>query len=291
MHNLNNINGGAAIARLQDGNGLTDHHHQMTWMALSGQTIARSVGSSQLAPNQLLAHLPGDELARLSPQLETVALARQEDVRGCQHGDHFVYFPQSAVVSHLAVLKNGGTAEVALIGNEGLVGLSTLFDMRLPEQWARVSVAGSALRVSALTLKQEFARGGALQQLLLQYTGAYVKQVAQRAVCNSQHKIEERLAVWLLLLRDRVRDDLLPLTHEQIARRLGTRRSSITLAAVSLQERGIISYTRGRIRVVDRRALEQAACECYEVISLAAERAVHAQPLRSSLMLTDSDLV
>jgi CRP-like cAMP-binding protein len=270
MHGLKNGNGVTA-ARLQNGSGKAVTHHQPSWTAFVKPPLALQAELPKSQNNQLLAHVPEEEMARLSPLLEPVTLARQEDVRGYQHGDHFVYFPQNAVISHLSVFKNGSTAEVALIGSEGMVGLSTLFDARLPEQWARVSVAGSALRVKAATLKQEFARGGALQQLLLQYTGAYVKQVAQRAVCNGQHKIEERLAVWLLLLHDRVRDDLLPLTHEQIARRLGTRRSSITLAAVALQERGIISYVRGRIRVLERQALEQAACECYEVISFGPE--------------------
>lgn len=274
MYSLKSSNVYAAATPLPSVNGIANHS-QPAWVISYKQSVDSSAAPTDVAVNKLLAALPPEEMGRLLPELEMVSLARGEDVRGAQDGDGFVHFPQSAVISHLTVLKDGGTTEVALIGNEGLVGLSVIFDTQAPEQWARVAIPGSTLRVRAATLKREFERGGTLQRLLLRYTGSYVEQVAQRAVCNSQHKIEERFAAWLLMMHDRVGGDLLPLTHEQIARRLGTRRSSVTLAAVALQERGIINYLRGRIRVLDRPALERAACECYGAISHTARQAVN----------------
>jgi hypothetical protein len=170
------------------------------------------------------------------------------------------------VVSLLSVFNDGSTAEVALIGNEGMIGLNYLFNSYQAERWPSVAIGGGALRMRAKEMKKEFDRGGAMQQLLLDYAGSYLEQVSQRAVCNSQHKIEERLASWLLMIDDRTGHDLL-LTQEQISCRLGTRRSSITLAAISLQQQGIISYLRGRIHIIDREALEAAACECYQALS------------------------
>ncbi|HMV48503.1 MAG TPA: Crp/Fnr family transcriptional regulator [Blastocatellia bacterium] len=188
-----------------------------------------------------------------------------------EDGDCYIYFPQTVVISQLSMLNDGSTAEVALIGNEGLVGLNFIFSVYIPERQMCVAKAGSALRMRAKVFKKEFESGGALQHLLLNYMGNYVEQISQRAVCNSQHQIEKRLACWLLMMHDRAGGDVLPLTQEQIACRLGTRRSSVTLAARALQEQHTISYFRGQIHILDRCALELAACECYRTISQASK--------------------
>ena len=216
--------------------------------------------------NQILGRMPEEDLARIATLLEPVWFSRAEEIHNLENGDGFVYFPLDMVVSQLSVFNDGSTAEVALIGNEGVIGLNYIFNSYTPERWTCVAVAGGALRMRAKEMKREFDRGGALQHSLLDYAGTYIEQVSQRAVCNSQHKIEERLASWLLMIYDRTGRDML-LTQEQISSRLGTRRSSITLAAISLQEQNIISYLRGRIRIINRDALEAAACECYETLS------------------------
>jgi CRP-like cAMP-binding protein len=164
------------------------------------------------------------------------------------------------------MLEDGSTTEAAIIGREGVAGLSAIFAARPPSYWTQVTVAGSALRMSAEVLAEEFARGGAMQSLLLAYASARLAQISQKAVCNARHTVVERLCCWLLMVHDRVGDDELPLTHELIADHLGARRASISEAAMSLRERGIISYTRGQVRIVDRRALEAAACECYRTL-------------------------
>ncbi len=216
--------------------------------------------------NKILAEMPYDDLARLATQMEPISFTRQAEIRDVENGDCYIHFPLDMVVSQLSIFNDGSTAEVALIGSEGMVGLNYIFNSSSPELWTCIAVAGKAMRMRAKDLKREFDRGGALQQLLLHYAGDYVEQVSRRAVCNSQHRIEERLASWLLMMHDRAGRDLL-LTQEQISCMLGTRRSSITLAAVSLQQQNIISYLRGRIRVINRNALERAACECYKAIS------------------------
>jgi hypothetical protein len=216
--------------------------------------------------NQILSRLLEEDLARMAAFLEPVWFSRAEEIHNLENGDGFVHFPLDMVVSQLSVFNDGSTAEVALIGNEGVIGLNYIFNSYTPERWTCVAVAGGALRMRAKEMKKEFDRGGALQHSLLDYAGTYIEQVSQRAVCNSQHKIEERLASWLLMIYDRTGRDML-LTQEQISSRLGTRRSSITLAAISLQEQNIISYLRGRIRIINRDALEAAACECYKTLS------------------------
>ena len=236
---------------------------------LSAQVLVKSepqFSESNKGTNKILAGLPSEDLARLAAQMEPVSFTRRQEIRDVENGDCYIQFPLDMVVSQLSIFNDGSTAEVALIGNEGLVGLNYIFNSHPPERWTCIAVAGKAVRMRAKDLKREFDRGSVMQQLLLAYAGDYVEQVSRRAVCNSQHKIEERLACLLLMMHDRVGQDLF-LTQEQISCRLGTRRSSITLAATSLQQQNIISYLRGRIRVLNRVGLEMAACECYRTIS------------------------
>jgi CRP-like cAMP-binding protein len=228
---------------------------------------------NRLLTNELLAALPADEFARLLPRFEPVTLRVGEDLYKMDAGVRAAYFPETAVVSHLYVLADGNSTEAAMIGREGLLGLSAVFEASQPGYWARVLVAGSALRIDSETLKQEFRRGGALQQLLLSYAGARMAQLSQRAVCNGRHTVDERLCCWLLMVHDRTGGGRLQLTHEQIAAHLGTRRAGVTNAAAALRDAGIISYNRGDLNIDDREALESSACECYRVLRHTVGRA------------------
>jgi CRP-like cAMP-binding protein len=227
----------------------------------------KPVPFSGLLTNKLLTALPGEDFARLLPYLEPVSLSVGEDIYGFAEAIHDVYFPESAVISHLYILEDGSTAEAALIGREGLIGLSAIFCSPTPTHWTQAIIPGTALRMSAEVLRKEFTRGGAMQSLLLAYASARMAQLSQRAVCNGRHTVGERLCSWLLMLHDRIGDDQLPLTHEQIARHLGTRRAGITSAANALRDGQIVSYSRGQIRIIDRQGLEMAACECYRTLS------------------------
>lgn len=235
--------------------------------ARSSHACARPVAFSGLLTNKLLTALPGEDFARMLPHLEPVTLARGGNLYEFDRDVREVYFPENAVVSQLHVLEDGSTTEAALIGREGLVGLSAVFSSPAPTHWTQVTIAGSALRVNVEFLKDEFARGGAVQRALLGYASARLAQVARKAVCNGRHTVVERLCCWLLMLQDRAGDNRLPLTHEQIANHLGTRRAGISEAAGNLRERGVISYARGQVRIVNRQALEQSACECYRALN------------------------
>jgi CRP-like cAMP-binding protein len=237
-----------------------------------GRRNIDAISLNALLANKLLAALPGDSFERLLPHLEPAALGAGEDLYRFDRGISYAYFPESAVISQLHVLEDGNMAEAAMIGREGLVGLSALFNAGQPTYWTRVLIAGSALRIRIDILKQEFGRGGALQRTLLAYTGARIRQLSQRAVCSGRHKVGERLCCWLLMLHDRAGEDQLQLTHEVIASHLGVRRAGITEIANALRDRGIIAYNRGLIRIIDRRQLEAAVCECYQMLGRPAAR-------------------
>ncbi|MFN2453094.1 MAG: Crp/Fnr family transcriptional regulator [Pyrinomonadaceae bacterium] len=231
------------------------------------QNFIKPVAFNGLLTNKLLMALPGEEFARLLPHLEPVSLSCGEDLYGAGENIRDVYFPESAVLSHLYFLEDGSTTEAAMIGKEGMTGLSTIFGSPAPIHYTQVIVNGTALRMSADVLKQEFARGQIVQRLLLTYASARIAHLSQRAVCNGRHTVEKRLCSWLLMIHDRVGDDQLPLTHERIAHQLGTRRAGITSALTALRDEQLISCTRGQIRIIDRQGLEMAACECYHTLS------------------------
>ena len=220
-----------------------------------------------LLTNKLLTALPGEDFARLLPYLEPVSISGGQDLYGFGEPIRDVYFPESAVISQLYILEDGSTAEAALIGKEGLTGLSAIFASPAPPCCTQAIIPGTALRMGVEVLRQEFARGQGMQRLLLSHTSARIAQLSQRAVCNGRHTVIERLCSWLLMLHDRVGDDQLPLTHEQIASHLGARRAGITEAATALRDGQLIKYSRGQIRIIDRRGLERAACECYRTLS------------------------
>lgn len=225
----------------------------------------RHIPFNGLLTNKLLATLPGRDFARLLPYLEPVSLAASQDLYSFGDSISFAYFPETAVITHLYFLEDGSTTAAALIGNEGMIGLSALFDSAPQSYATQITIAGSALRIHIDGLREEFSRGEALQRLLLSYTGSRLAQLSQKAVCNGRHRLDERLSTWLLMVQDRASQNRLRLTHEQMAHHLGARRAGITDACNALRKAGIIEYRRGAIRISNRELLEAAACECYGV--------------------------
>jgi len=222
--------------------------------------------------NRLLSALPADVFQRFAPLLETVRLPLGKVLYESGDLERFVYFPTDAIVSLLYVTENGASAEIAVVGNEGMVGVAVFMGGGSTSSRAVVQSAGHAYRLSALLLKEEFDKHGALLQLMLRYAQALLTQMAQTAVCNRHHSIDQQLARWLLLSLDRLPGDILVMTQELIANMLGVRREGVTEAAGKLSKLGIIEYHRGRIRVLDRKALEHQSCECYAVVKAESDR-------------------
>jgi CRP-like cAMP-binding protein len=222
--------------------------------------------------NRLLAALPDAELQRWLPQLERVDLPLGHVLYESGVTLSHVYFPTTAIVSLLYVLENGASAEIAVVGKEGIVGISLFMGGESTPNRAVVQSAGSGFRLSADALKAEFNRAGAVLHLLLRYTQALITQMSQTAVCNRHHSLDQQLCRWLLLSLDRLSGDELVMTQELISNMLGVRREGVTEAAQQLQAAGLIRYARGRIRVLDRDRLEQRSCECYAVVKKEYDR-------------------
>jgi CRP-like cAMP-binding protein len=218
-----------------------------------------------LTSNRLLTALPEDEYQRLEPYLTSISLAAGTILYEASDRIKTVYFPNSALISLVYILANGATTEIGLIGGTGMIGLPAILSNGYSNHRAIVQVAGSAIKVSAAILKQEFDRGEKLQRLLLDYAQTRIDQVAQLAVCNRHHIIEERLARWLLMVSDLTQSNELLLTQELLGDMLGVRRSGVTVSAGTLQQAGMIRYSRGKIIILNREELEQTACECYEL--------------------------
>jgi CRP-like cAMP-binding protein len=183
-----------------------------------------------------------------------------------------VYFPTTSIVSLLYVMEDGSSAEIAIVGNEGIVGISLFMGGESTPSRAIVQSAGNAFRVAGKLLKEEFRRAGPVQRLLLRYTQALITQMSQTAVCNRHHSVEQQLCRWLLMSLDRLASNELTMTQELIANMLGVRREGVTESAGKLQKLGLIEYSRGHIKVLDRPALEAHACECYQVVKTEFER-------------------
>ena len=231
------------------------------------------MGASDVpSQNKLLAALPPDIYKRLQPNLELVPLKLGASVYEAGGRQAYVYFPVNAIVSLLYVMKDGSSAEIAVVGNEGLVGIALFMGGETTPSRAVVQSAGHAYRLSSKLLKQEFEHGGSLQHLLLRYTQALLTQMAQTAVCNRHHSIEQQLCRWLLLSADRLPTNVLTMTQELIANMLGVRREGVTEAAGKLQATGLIHYSRGRITIIDRQKLEKRVCECYAVVKKEFDR-------------------
>ena len=222
--------------------------------------------------NQLLAALPDASFQALLPHLEGVPLPLGMVVYESGGAQGYVYFPTSSIVSLLYVLADGASAEIAVTGNEGLVGIALFMGGETTPSRAVVQSAGHGYRLQASVLKAEFERGGALQHLLLRYTQALMTQMTQTAVCNRHHSVDQQLCRWLLLSLDRLPTSELVMTQELIANMLGVRREGVTEAAGKLQAEGLIHYSRGRISVLDRPQLEARVCECYAVVKKEYDR-------------------
>jgi len=222
--------------------------------------------------NHLLGSLPEDDLQRWLPNLEFVNMSLGEVLYEPGAALSHVYFPTTAIVSLLYVMEDGASAEIAVAGNDGIIGISLFMGGESTPSRAVVQSAGYAFRMPAETLKEEFNRAGPVLHLLLRYTQALLTQMAQTAVCNRHHSLHQQLCRWLLLSLDRLQGDELVMTQELIANMLGVRREGVTECALKLQQAGIIRYVRGHITVLDRAGLEKCTCECYRVVKKEYDR-------------------
>src|SRR5437667_7396373 len=220
----------------------------------------------------LLAALPADEWARWLPSLEPVDMPLGEVLYESGMAMTHVYFPTDSIVSLLYVMEDGSSAEIAVVGNEGVVGIALFMGGESTPSRAVVQSAGHGYRLRASVLQTEFGQGGDLQHLLLRYTQALITQMAQTAVCNRHHTVEQQLCRWLLLSLDRLPSNELTMTQQLIPNMLGVRREGVTEAAGKLQAEGLIHYSRGKITVVDRQRLEARVCECYSVVKREYDR-------------------
>jgi len=222
--------------------------------------------------NQILAALPKAEYERILPDLELVAMPLGWTMS--ESGDHvkYLHFPVSGIVSLIYALEDGSSSEIALVGNEGLVGISIYMGGESLPSSTEVQSAGQAYRLSRKVMKHEFEQGGQLQHLALLYTQALICQTSQMAVCNQHHSVEQQFSRWLLMSFDRLHSDKMMITQEQISHLLGVRRESVTQTAGKLQKDGLITKARGSITVVDRAKLEAQACECYAAVKEECER-------------------
>jgi CRP-like cAMP-binding protein len=222
--------------------------------------------------NHLLAALPEPEWTRWLPQLEWVKMPLGEVLYESGTQQTHIYFPTTAIVSLLYVMESGASAEIAVVGNEGAVGISLFMGGESTPSRAVVQSAGQGVRLKASIIKDEFKRSGPVMHVLLRYTQALITQMAQTAVCNRHHSLDQQLCRWLLLSLDRLHGNELVMTQELIANMLGVRREGVTEGALKLQKAGLIRYSRGHITVLDRKGLEKRTCECYAVVKKEYDR-------------------
>jgi CRP-like cAMP-binding protein len=234
--------------------------------------MIQPVGSAHPGQNHLLAALPQDIQQRLFPHLEYVPMKLGKVLYEPGVTLHHVYFPTDCIVSLIYAIQSGASAEISIVGNEGLIGIALFMGGESTPSRAVVQSKGSAYRLLGQRLKDEFSRHGDLLLLMLRYTQALIMQMAQTAVCNRYHTVDQQLCRWLLLSLDRLSSNQLTVTQELIANMLGVRREGITEAAGKLQKHGVIEYSRGRITVLDRAMLEQLCCECYAVVKKETDR-------------------
>lgn len=222
--------------------------------------------------NHLLAALPADEYARIRPDLTLAQMDLGNTLCEPYVEMPHVYFPVNSIVSLLCVMEDGGSAETAVVGNEGIVGVALFMGGETSPSQTVVQSAGQAYKLPGSVLKAEFHRGGLMQRLLLRYTQALLTQMAQTAVCNRHHSLDQQLCRWLLLSHDRLSSNELIMTQALIANMLGVRREGVTEAAGRLQRAGLIKYHRGHIHILEREGLEQRTCECYAVVKKEYDR-------------------
>jgi len=222
--------------------------------------------------NRLLAALPQEDYEHILPHLERVKLPLNEVLCEAYFKMNHVYFPVNSIVSLVGVMENGDSAEISVVGNEGIVGISLFMGGDTTPSRAVVQAGGHGYRLKGNVLKHEFHRGGPMQRLLLRYTQALLTQMAQTALCNRHHTLDKQLCRWLLLSNDRLGDSEIVMTQELIANMLGVRREGVTEAARRLQHAGLIRYRRGHIDILDRQGLEDRTCECYEAVKREYDR-------------------
>jgi len=216
--------------------------------------------------NKILAALPHDEYDRLLPHLERVHLPQSKILGDAGDIIRYAYFPLNGMISLLSSTEDGETLEVAMVGNEGLVGMSLALKTQIAPYRINVQIAADALRINALALRGELLRGGKLEELILRYAHSVIIHICQSAVCGRFHTVDKRLCRWLLVARDRVKSNNINFTQEIISHMLGTPRTVVTSAAINLQDAGLIRYRRGRITILNPKGLEASACECYAVV-------------------------
>lgn len=223
--------------------------------------------SNDTQKNHLLASLPADELTRLKSKLEPVSLKLGEVLYESGDKMDYVFFPTTAIISMLYVMENGATAEIGVVGNDGLIGSALFLGGDTTTSRAIIQSVGDAFRMKAKDAKAEFKLGGMFQEMVLRFTQALMTQISQTAVCNRLHSVEQQLCRWLLLSHDRLNSNELVMTHDLISNMLGVRREGVTLAAQKLARQNLIKNVRGTISIIDRQGLEEAVCECYEVVN------------------------
>jgi CRP-like cAMP-binding protein len=237
-----------------------------------GGSRAETDASHTPHQNHLLDALPSDDFTRLSLHLELISMKLGDVLYEPGVKLRHVYFPTTSIVSLLYVMEDGASAEIAIVGNEGILGISLFMGGDTTPSRAVVQSAGHAYRLKSELMKSEFERFGSTMHLLLRYTQALITQMAQTAVCNRHHSIDQQLCRWLLLSLDRLASNELTMTQELIANMLGVRREGVTEAAGKLQNAGLIRYTRGHIEVLDRGGIEARSCECYQVVKTEFDR-------------------
>jgi CRP-like cAMP-binding protein len=230
------------------------------------------VAIANTAQNHILAAMLPSTMARMTPSLEQVPLPLGKVLYESGDTMHYVYFPTDSIVSLLYVMENGASAEISVVGNEGMIGIALFMGGESTPSRAIVQSEGQAFRLPAALFKREVNQHGELLQQLLRYTQALITQMAQTAVCNRHHTIDQQLCRWLLLSLDRLPGNQLNMTQELIANMLGVRREGVTEAAGKLQRLGVIAYNRGHITVLDRAKLESLSCECYAVVKKETDR-------------------
>ena len=223
----------------------------------------KPIAFNGLLTNRILNGLPGPDFVHLLQFLEPISLRGGQNIFKPGETIEYVYFPESAVISHRYALEEGSSAATTMVGNDGVIGFSSLFDSAPTRHSAEVTIAGNAVRIKPEILRTDFARGGALQRLLLAHMRDRLAQLTQLAVCQRRHIMRDRLCTWLLMIQDRVCDQTVALSHQKMAEHLGARRSGVAGACNALRDLGIIKYQRGELRIVNRELLERLACECY----------------------------
>lgn len=234
---------------------------------LTRKTMPALADSLEVSKNHLLAELPHVEFERLRPHLVPVKLPLGKVLYESGDKLDYVYFPTTAIVSLLYIMENGSTAEIGVVGNDGILGIALFMGGDTTPNRAVIQSAGDAYKMKARDLMDEFSLGGKFHNLLLRYTQALITQISQTAVCNRLHTVEQQLCRWLLLSHDRLDSDKLVMTHDLISNMLGVRREGVTLAARKLSEQGLIKNVRGTMTILDRPGLERACCECYKVVN------------------------